>query len=140
MKEFLDDTFKIFNKKWTEYEEEIDSAKAEFERGIEDLIKIFGHDLARKPTSLQFNRAIFDALIYFQSDPEVRKALREKRALVKKAYVNLFSPESAFSKAIESDTAGAPNTSARLRIWADVISKIAGRKFAAPAIPVASVE
>jgi hypothetical protein len=140
MKEFLDDTFKEFNDNWKSFEKRVASAYADFEKGIEDLIKIFGFGLARKPTSPQFNRAIFDALIYFQSDEDVRKALRSKHAHVRKAYENLFSPDSAFAKAIESDTAGAPNTSTRLNMWADVISRISGKRFAAPAIPVSGLE
>jgi len=96
--------------------------------------------VARKPTSRQFNRAIFDALIFFHSQTRVRRALRLKRVRLKNAYQELFSPDSGFLKAVESDTAGAPNTSARLRIWAETLSRIARQNFIAPKIPHASIE
>jgi hypothetical protein len=135
MKVFLDSAFDAFNQKWGEYEAKVNVAKDDFEKGVTELIKVFGDKVARKPTSPQFNRAIFDALIYFYSQSTVRSALSSKRSQVKKAYDKLFAGGSKFLTAIESDTAGAPNTSARLSIWAAELSHIAGQTFKAPAIP-----
>jgi hypothetical protein len=138
MKKFLDTAFDTFNAKWAAYKPKVGAAQSDFDAGVDELLKVFGGTLARKPTSRQFNRAIFDALIFFHSDAGVRKALRPKRARVKKAYEGLFTADSTFLKAVESDTAGAPNTAARLRIWAATLSRIAGRTFSAPKIPTAS--
>jgi hypothetical protein len=138
MKRFLDDTFDTFNENWTRYRSEVEAAENDFEAGVAELLKIFASDIARKPDSPQFNRAIFDALIFYHSQAEVRNALKSKRSTVRNAYEALFSAESGFSEAIESDTAGAPNTSARLRIWAATLSKIAGKTFKPPRIPVAA--
>jgi hypothetical protein len=140
MKKFLDNTFDKFNKKWRDYEPHVSAAKNDFENGVDELIKVFGEKVARKPTSPQFNRAIFDALIFFHSQPAIRRALSSKRPQVKKAYDKLFGAGSNFLKAVESDTAGAPNTSARLRIWAAELSRIAGQTFGAPKIPIAPIK
>ena len=137
MKKYLDNTFEAFNARWSTYKPRVDAAQSQFEKGVEELLKVFGEGVARKPTSVHFNRAIFDALIYFYSQPTIRQALRSKRARVKRAYRELFAPESKFLKAVESDTAGAPNTSARLRIWGETLSRIAGQTFSVPKIPVA---
>lgn len=138
MKPFLDSTFDKFNGSWKSFKPEVESAKNEFELGLEDLLRVFGDDVARKPASGQFNRAIFDALIYFQSQSKVRTALKSKRSALRKEYDRLFQVDSAFLKAIESDTAGAPNTLARLKIWGEVISKITGHTFNPPKIPIAA--
>jgi hypothetical protein len=138
MKRFLDETFATFNQEWGEYKPKVEAAVSDFEKGVADLLNLFGEDIARKPDSRQFNRAIFDALIFFHSQDRVRRALRSKGHEVRKAYRDLFSPESGFSKAVESDTAGAPNTAARLQIWAKTISHIARKSFNAPDIPTAS--
>jgi hypothetical protein len=138
MKKFLDTTFETFNSKWGEYEEKIEQALADFENGVKDLLKTFDKDLARKPGSPQFNRAIFDALIYFHSQTHVRAKLRGRQASIKKAYNDLFGVDSRFLKAVESDTAGAPNTSARLAIWASSLTLIAGEKIIPPKIQVAA--
>jgi hypothetical protein len=140
MKAFLDMTFDKFNSDWDSYKPQIEAAKVDFERGLDELLAVFEDDVARKPSSTHFNRAIFDALIFFYSQPKVRRALRKKRGRVRSAYKNLFSPQSEFVKAVESDTAGAPNTSARLRIWCKAISRIAGQSFAVPKIPVTTPE
>ncbi|MBN9486132.1 MAG: DUF262 domain-containing protein [Alphaproteobacteria bacterium] len=136
MKKFLDNTFEEFNDNWSTFKPKVEQAVAEFELGVASLLKVFDDRVARKPTSPQFNRAIFDALIYFQSQPRVRTALKSKNSAVKKAYQELFISPSPFLKAVESDTAGAPNTSARLRIWAKSLSTIAEQTFTTPKIPV----
>ncbi|MDQ0610584.1 hypothetical protein QFZ83_004755 [Variovorax sp. W1I1] len=138
MKKFLDGAFSEFNKTWKTSENKIASAISEFESGVLDLYRIFGDDIARKPASRQFNRAIFDALIYFSSQPAVVAALKAKGAQVKKSYADLFTPNSGFAKAVESDTAGAPNTAARLQLWAAELSKITGKNIKAPIIPNSS--
>lgn len=140
MKRFLDVAFDDFNKRWSFYRGKLQTAQSEFEAGVEELLAAFGDDVARKPTSRQFNRAIFDALIYFHSNAELLRELRSKRARVKRAYDALFQPGSKFAAAIESDTAGAPNTAARLTEWASSLSAILGRKIHPPAIPVAAAK
>jgi hypothetical protein len=139
MKKFLDNTFEAFNHQWTTYKPKVEAATADFEKGVKELMKVFGNNVAKKPTSVSFNRAIFDALIFFHSQSIVRTELKSKSSQVKKAYDNLFVPGSGFVKAIESDTAGAPNTLARLRIWARELSRIGGRTVSAPKIPIATV-
>ena len=140
MRSFLDDTFETFNKDWKTHEPKVTAAVSEFEDGVNELVQIFGDEIARKPDSPQFNRAIFDALIYYHSQPNIRKSLQGKHASVKKAYEQLFTSDSEFSSAIESDTAGAPNTSARLDIWGKALSSIAHKSFPAPKIPMTSDE
>jgi hypothetical protein len=139
MKPFIDDTFRNFNDRWTPHLlKNIELAKDDFEAGVSELLEVFGDEIARKPSSAQFNRAIFDALIFFHSQQEVRAALRDKRKKVKQAFSELFSPQSEFQKAIESDTAGSPNTKSRLDIWGRTLSKIAHRSFPSPQIHVAA--
>lgn len=135
MKKFLDGAFEEFNKTWTTSKPKILKAIQEFEDGVQELYKTFGDEIARKPGSRQFNRAIFDALIYFSSQPTIAAALKSKRTQVKKAYGDLFAPDSRFAAAVESDTAGAPNTEARLRLWGNELSKIIGKTVKAPTIP-----
>lgn len=127
MKAFLDRTFDVFNSRWSHYKPRIEEARSDFERGVDELLQILGDTVARNPGSRQFNRAIFEALIFFHSQERVRRALRSKRTRVKKAYDQLFASDSSFLKAVESDTAGAPNASTRLRVWAERLSRITGK-------------
>src|SRR6185503_4698091 len=138
MKLFLDDTFDKFNGNWNHYKPLVVAAQKDFESGVDELIKVFQEAVARKPTSPQFNRAIFDALIFFHSQQTVRNAVKTKGANLRKAYQQLFDTDSGFLKAVESDTAGSPNTAARLNIWGKALSKIADRSFSVPKIPLAA--
>jgi len=137
MKEFLDQAFKTFNQGWRSYEKDVKSAVSNFEAGVKALVALFGDDVARKPDSRQFNRAIFDALIYYHSQPAVRKAAAGKTTKIRTAYQSLFAPESKFLLAVESDTAGAPNTAMRLRLWGEALSKATGIDISPPKIPTA---
>jgi hypothetical protein len=96
MKAFLDMTFERFNANWTGYNAKVDSARDEFEKGVAGLIKVFGDEVARKPGSVQFNRAIFDALIYFNAQKPVRISLRNKSARLRKAYKGSVHPRIHF--------------------------------------------
>jgi hypothetical protein len=113
---------------------------ADFEAGVKALIGIFGDNIARKPDSKQFNRAISDALIYYHSQPRIRKLAGGKTQRIRDAYQGLFSPNSNFVVAIESDTAGAPNTAMRLRLWAEALAEATGSNITPPKIPVARQE
>ncbi|WP_342303632.1 DUF262 domain-containing protein [Burkholderia pseudomallei] len=136
LKAFLDYAFASFNERWDFFEPKIIAAIKDFEAGVSSLSEIFGDSIARKPDSRQFNRAVFDALIYFQSQKKVRDALDgKKNASIIKAYNALFAGGSGFLAAIESDTASAVNTFTRLQVWAKAISNITGLTITPPAIP-----
>src|SRR5690606_2811700 len=58
MKKFLDDTFANLNRGWEKNRRSVEEACRDFDAGVSDLLRIFGDQLARKPDSSQFNRAI----------------------------------------------------------------------------------
>lgn len=135
MKRFLDDSFETFNKEWGTYKARVSLAVVQFEAGVDELVKVFGANVARKPASPQFNRAIFDALIYFHSNPDLLKELQARRVSIRTAYERLFEGTSPFLGAIESDTAGAPNTAMRFTQWGGALAKVVGHPVLAPSIP-----
>lgn len=136
MKAFLDYTFQEMNDNWRRHKPQVASAIADFEAGVNDLNEILGDEIARKPDSSQFNRAIFDALIYFQSQRALAKKLKSKHKEVRSSYKALFEDGTPFAKAIESDTAGTPNTRARLKIWGRALANILGEKVTSPKVGV----
>ncbi len=81
LKAFLDYAFASFNERWDFFEPKIIAAIKDFEAGVSSLSEIFGDSIARKPDSRQFNRAVFDALIYFQSQKKSQRCIgwKEKR-------------------------------------------------------------
>lgn len=135
MKAFLDMTFERFNSGWSSMQDDLATAENDFEQGTHELLRVFQGRVARKPDSPQFNRAIFDCLIYFHSRPGVRSALEGKDSQVVDAYHGLFSGSKMFLDAVESDTAGSQNTGTRLRLWGEALKELAGDAVIVPVIP-----
>ncbi len=124
MKKFLDESFAEFNSDWNDYQAQVEGAVDDFDEGLKQLLELFDGKPARKPDSSQFNRAIFDALIHYQAEGKIRNAVGKKKTAMAKAYASLFSKGSKFAKAIESDTAGAPNTYTRFGVWGMALRKV----------------
>ena len=135
MKSFLDSAFEKINSDWTRYETQVINAIDDFNRGTNRLLEIFEDKPARKPNSRQFNRAIFDVLIYFQSDANIDNQLTTKFDEVRQAYESLFDRNSNFGSMIESDTAGAPNTYGRFNLWATALEQIVSFPVSPPSPP-----
>jgi hypothetical protein len=120
LKAFLDDVCIKENRTWETQSQAVQQAAEQFDVAIRALSDIFGEKLARKPESRAFNRAIFDALSYYASDRRIRERMVENRDAVQLAYDSVFQNQ-RFVEAVESDTAGLPNTAARLHTWGEAL-------------------
>jgi hypothetical protein len=115
MRRFLDKTFERLNSEWSIKEAEVSECVRGFEEAVAVLIEVLGEKkVARKPGSRSFNRAIFDALVFYASDSRIRDQLRAHSEQVCEAYGALFE-YADFTNAIERDTAGLSNTVLRLQ-------------------------
>ncbi|WP_238230794.1 hypothetical protein [Methylobacterium thuringiense] len=131
MKTFLDESCEKLNNNWDKSQYVVKEQVRNFKEATKALIDIFGANrIARKENSKSFNRAIFDALVFYASEPRISDAMLGDRDRVINAYNEVLkNPE--FAEAIESDTAGLPHTEARLRIWGEALHNI----IALPAAP-----
>ncbi|ESW81477.1 hypothetical protein X772_22760 [Mesorhizobium sp. LSJC280B00] len=117
MKEFLDNTCMALNETWEDVQVSVSRDIEQFNAAVDVLIDIFGDEaLARKPGSRSFNRAIFDALVFYAADYEIRTAMAANAEKVRLLYASCLA-DATFSEAVESDTAGIPHTFDRLSIW-----------------------
>lgn len=132
MKEFLDEVTEDLNDRWSEMEDPIRGAVDQFASAASAIVRIFGQDrAARKPGSKSFNRAIFDALIFYAVDERIRVQMLAHPDEVRNAYGRVTASE-AFMQAVESDTAGTPNTLARLHGWGDALDESLRLGFGKP--------
>lgn len=133
MKTFLDDSFDHLNRGWVVERLPVAAAVQSFEDGVSALIEVFGvESVARKPGSTQFNKAIFDALIFYARDLRIRAAMVVHKVAVKKGYLSLFDDGSEFRQAVELDTAGLPNTIRRLVGWGRTLKEATKEPFELP--------
>lgn len=130
---FLDRATDVLNCEWEDREAQVASALDEFDAAATTIITVFGaRDAARKPGSGSFNRAIFDALVFYASDPQIRDQMTADPAALAAAYQRTLANE-RFIQAVERDTAGAANTHARLDIWGSELRKAIKLDFMVPA-------
>lgn len=80
-----------------------------------------------------FNKAIFDCLIFYAQRPEVRDAQVRFADELRAAYDGLFG-SSEFVAAVERDTAGLPNTVARLSAWGGALNAVCGLQLPLPVL------
>ena len=139
MKSFLDEFCIEQNKEWASREATTVSQCADFERGIDILLRILGDKLARKPDSSTFNRAVFDALAYYAVVEDVGRAMLDNAEAVRHEYDAVFKNE-RFADAIESDTAGVPNTASRIELWAQALARACSISLMAPKLASGKIE
>jgi hypothetical protein len=134
MKEFLDYTCISLNETWVVEEASVRDDLEQFDSGVDILIRIFENEsLARKPGSRSFNRAIFDVLIFYAADKDIREAMDSNTEYVRQLYDRCLEDQS-FVDAVESDTAGIPHTFDRLSKWGEGLRAALGLQFNIPAL------
>jgi hypothetical protein len=134
MKDFLDITCSRLNENWQDQSPKVEEAITKFDAATDLLIETFGADgVARKSNSRSFNRAIFDALVFYAANDVIRSEMMKNSAKVRSAYASVIENQ-AFLDASESDTAGVPNTFARLHIWGEKLREAIDGHFVIPSL------
>jgi hypothetical protein len=137
LKTFLDDECKRLNSRWTTDESTIRQKAAQMEEAISAAYDIFGENAFRKydgrDYETRFNRAVFDILIYYFTDDDVRTTALSKKAKVTNAYEAL-SNNRAFIKSVETTTKSVDATRTRFLTWGQALGKALGVKVQLPSI------
>ncbi len=137
LKEFLDETCEELNHQWRRRESELRKQAEQLERGIKTVFKIFGQAGAfRKWDGTKFerspNRAVFDVMSYYFSEPSIRKAARVAGAHVKEAFKTLCAENEHFRRSIETTTKSIEANTARFSLWGRALSKAIGMTVPIP--------
>lgn len=131
LKEFLDHTCKYFNSNWKNYEKEFPETLTDFENSHQIASEIFGEkEVYRKWTKegieTRFNRAIFDIISFFFSQPEVRKLALKRKEEVYEGFKNLCINDEEFLSSIESTTKSINATCIRFSKFAAMLNQKLG--------------
>lgn len=130
LKIFLDETTRILSKDWGVRESEIRFQVKEMENALKFTRDVFGADCyLRKWNGKEFesrkNRAVFDIMLHYFSDPDVRKALEAKEAEIVLKFKELCNIEN-FRSALEATTKSMNSNKIRFNLWGDVIENLSG--------------
>ncbi len=137
LKDFMDKTCERLNADWSEKENEVVRLVGEFEEAHKLVKGVFSDNAYRKWDGEKyvnrFNRAIFDVMMYYFSDPVTREAAETKINEIEVEFKSICETDSMFVKSIESTTKSVASTSARLSQWGERL-KSTGLKVEIPDI------
>lgn len=122
LKNSFDNTVLRLNKDWDLHENEIVDEANELDNAIDFTIKIFGEKEAfskwnGKSFQRNFNRAIFDIMVYYFSQPNIREAIEGNENLVVNAFKELCENDSEFLISFEHTTKSITYTEKRFNTW-----------------------
>lgn len=136
LKSFMDRTCETLNATWLTVEEQIKQQLTQFEDSVESTFAIFGRNAFRKWTATGyerlFNRAIFDIMTYYFSDPQIREAAAAQAPAVEKAFKELCEHNQDFLASIERTTKSIGATTFRLTAWATALANLTGLAVVSP--------
>lgn len=126
---FLDETCRLYNSIWESEKDNLFRQGNELSEAIEYSISIFGpRNVFRKWKSESFesrmNRAIFDIMVYYFSNYDVRESLKGSEEIIKNKFIDLCKADISFFKSISSNTNNMIETSTRFIIWGNTLNEI----------------
>ncbi len=138
LKEFLDSTCRELNARWSVEQGQLTAQADELDAAIEATVSVFGPRNAFKKSDGEGyeksrNRAVFDIMVYYFSDVNIRRAVLQHRAEVEVAFRQLCT-NTEFVRAIESTTKSVGSTYLRLALWGHALGSAVGMNIPVPVI------
>ncbi|WP_197730355.1 MULTISPECIES: DUF262 domain-containing protein [Rhizobium] len=136
LKKFLDSTHNYFNRHWSNEKTKVVRQLDEFNQALITVRDIFGErDYLRKWNGTTFepriNRAVFDIMMFYFSDPDVAAKGIANREKVVEAFVNLCQLGD-FLSSLESTTKSLDANRTRFSMWADALNRELGTDLKSP--------
>jgi hypothetical protein len=128
LKGILDLVSQHFNKNWAAEETRIRDELAAMDSAIEATFRIFGADSFRKwngkSYETRFNRAVFDVMAYYFSDPKVAAAAEVHGDDIRQAWQETCADDRDFRGALEGTTKSIGSLYTRLSVWGEALQSV----------------
>jgi hypothetical protein len=126
LSEFMDESTESLNSMWDEEEDKIKESLNNFKNGCSFIKKVFEEGACKKwlgdKYETRFNRAIFDALMYYFSDKEILEACSGKENAIENAFKQLCTNNNKFVESISSTTKKVSAVYNRISLWGNALS------------------
>lgn len=137
LKLFLDTALKKLNSAWKNNHRAIEQDAKTFEAALATTRQIFGENAEfRKWNGSTFegqiNRAVFDIMAYYFSDPKIAKSATNHAQKIVAAFKTLCETDAEFLSSVESTTKSIEANSIRFGAWAETLSDILKQKIVSP--------
>lgn len=129
LKRFLDSATSKLNKSWPEERDRLGGQADDLDAALGAVREIFGQrDEVRKWNGKTYerriNRAVFDVMAYYFSDPNIRQAAIEAKTAVKGEFQRLCQEDRDFVSSIESTTKSKEANRIRFSVWARALAGV----------------
>lgn len=137
LKRFLDETLLELNASWQPNGNDIFAQGGELNAALIATSEIFGERGQLKKWNgrdyeRRLNRAVFDIMTYYFSDPQIRHLAVNKKQKVEYAFQNLCATDRDFLSALETTTKSREANSIRFGKWAHTLSGVLGIAIPSP--------
>lgn len=138
LKSFFDNTVKILNNNWELQNEDIRETANQLNAAIDTTYEIFEDNAfskwKNKNFDRRFNRAIFDIMVFYFSNPDIRNIALTKKNEIITEFKTLCETNINFLNSFETSTKNIQPTSIRFNTWGKSLSKICEREIDVPEI------
>jgi hypothetical protein len=139
LKKAFDKTVKDLNESWEQSETRIHADAENLDKAIQFTIETFGAKEAFSKWSEgkfqgNFNRAIFDIMVYYFSNPLILEKVQHKKADIISAFKAKCESDLEFISSFEHTTKSIPNTGKRYETWGKEIARISEVTIKIPTI------
>lgn len=129
LKNSFDGTVLKLNRDWDTLENKILEEANELNNAIEFTIELFGEKEAfskwnGKAFQRNFNRAIFDIMVYYFSQSKIREAVNGREELIINGFKQLCEEDNEFLISFEHTTKSIQNTEKRFNTWGNKLKQI----------------
>ncbi len=129
LKKAFDNTVKNLNTEWEKYEETVKSNALNLEKAISFTMEVFGEKeafskWANNKFQSNFNRAIYDIMVYYFSDLKILQSALDKKSEILQAFKNLCQEDNEFITSFEHTTKSMGNMSKRFQTWGEKLSEV----------------
>ena len=138
LKKAFDSTVNRLNQSWAADESKIKTDANNLNHAISFTIELFGskkHAFSKwNGTEFQsnFNRAVFDIMVYYFSVPEIMEEARGKKTEILDKYKSLCVNDDDFRTSFEHTTKSIDNTFKRITTWGESLADILNTQIKIP--------
>lgn len=141
LKKFLDDASDLLNRQWEsgpDKKGKIETEALEFDDAISATLEIFGQDAFsrwnpdRQAYERRFNRAVFDVMTFYFSDPEIRATAISRSVEVRAMFEEISNERPAFVESMQTSTKTIEALHTRLSTWGKGLLAVTGLEFEVP--------
>lgn len=139
LKLFLDNAVKTLNEQWQDRSIEFINVAQDLDQRIEVIYEIFESNAFKKYKNgsfdSRFNRAVFDIMVYYFHNDNIRNIALQKRTKIIEGFKQLSDSDPQFVASFETSTKNIKQTSYRFTKWGEKLKEILEMNLNIPVIP-----